>query len=868
MTYLSPGVYVEEVPSGPRPISAAPTSVVAILGTTRRGPVLEPTRVVGWEEFVRRFGPPTSRSVTGESAYGFFANGGPAAWIVRVDPSTSASWQVSDVGGTPAFGVTAASPGAWGNGLHVAVSEDTSGGAGSFFRATTTGPEVAVTSSGTHTLEVASTAGLRVGDPLALVPVPASGAVPEPVEATVTGLTGTSVSLNATAAATMAPGSTIASAVASGGTTLHLASGRGFHRGDVVVLVHPNGRRSSAVATSASASGSSATLELDAAPGFVPGAAFVQRRHRYVATAAVPGAPTGSPVPRTNLAFSTLTFERARAAPVQADMGASLPGRDRARLTAADGRTATWASNTFGVVGSAPVPPGRVMVEAPVVAVRLADTGLSVTGLEAATVTAQYGFLPDGARVTYSGAGATSVVATRSGGGFTLAPAPDPGDTFTDAEFTLQANADAGITVRCAVKPREGDRLAIDGDFAPVTGVDEVGGDVYVLRFPPATVVSDPAQARFDLFAVENAGAVPHRFALTVDDGVSVEAFPGLSLDPLHPRYYAKDGMVNGVSGLVSVAARAAGAPPVSLAATPFYLSPDQAGADRPATSEDLRQGLARLEEVPEPAMVIHPDATLIQDPLIQAGAVDQVVSHCEDHRLYAVLDAPDLEDQQLLDWRNATVSSTYASVYAPHLRIETLDPDSTARFTTVPPSGFVAGAMARNDRQRGVHQSIGNVEVRAISALSRTYTQRRQDLLNPAGVNLIRAFPGRGQRVWGGRNATDDVTWRYVNVRRLFNMVETSIERATQWVVFEPNTAQTWIRVKVSVENFLDQQWRAGALAGTRPEQAYRVRVGLGETMTETDIDEGRIITEVAIAASKPAEFVIFRVAHKRQSE
>ena len=150
----------------------------------------------------------------------------------------------------------------------------------------------------------------------------------------------------------------------------------------------------------------------------------------------------------------------------------------------------------------------------------------------------------------------------------------------------------------------------------------------------------------------------------------------------------------------------------------------------------------------------------------------------------------------------------------------------------------------------------------------AQTYTQRRQDLLNPADVNLIRAFPGRGTRIWGARNATDDVTWRYVNVRRLFNMIETSVDRSTQWVVFEPNTASTWIRVKVSVENFLDQQWRAGALAGTKPEEAYRVRVGLGETMTETDIDLGLVITEVAIAPAKPAEFVVFRFSHKRLSE
>ena len=185
-----------------------------------------------------------------------------------------------------------------------------------------------------------------------------------------------------------------------------------------------------------------------------------------------------------------------------------------------------------------------------------------------------------------------------------------------------------------------------------------------------------------------------------------------------------------------------------------------------------------------------------------------------------------------------------------------------------VPPSGFVAGVFARTDRERGVHKAPGNERVNGIVGLAEQYSQRRQDLLNPNAVNLIRSFPGRGTRIWGARNATDDVTWRYVNVRRLFSMIETSVDRSTQWVVFEPNTATTWIRIKVSVENFLDQQWRAGALAGTRPEEAYRVRVGLGETMTETDIDVGLVITEVAIAPAKPAEFVVFRFSHKRLSE
>ncbi|MBO3741816.1 phage tail sheath subtilisin-like domain-containing protein [Actinoplanes flavus] len=870
MTYQSPGVYVEEVSSGPQPIAAAPTSVVAVLGTTRKGPVLTPTRVTGWADFVRTFGTASARGYLAESVFGFFENGGPAAWVVRVDPSSEASWTAFDVSGTQSFAITASSPGAWGNTLTVKVRPDVEGASGAFYRASTTGPAVSVTNSGEHVLQVASTAGLRPGDTLALVPVPASGAAAAPVTATVVSLTPNAITLSSTGAAAMTTGSVVAGAAASGAPSVYLATGKGFRVGDVVVAVHPNGARSAARVTDVAPAGSAVRLALDASLGSVPGAAFVLRRANFPATAIVGGQPTGSP-PSTSVPLSALAFERPLTAPVMADLSASAPQSAAARITTSDDRAAVWTTNRFDVVGSAPPPSGRVTVNAPVFAVLLADSGLSITNLTVADAANGYGFLPVGAQVTYTGAGATAVVATRTStlAGFTLAPSPNPAHTYTDAAFTLQADADEGLAVRCAVAPRVGDRLAIGAAFAEITDMAEVGGDTYVLRFPASTAVSDNTQRRFGLYAVESASVVAERFAVTVSEKDAVlESFTGLSLSEHHPRYYAKDDVVNGVSALIRVAPRAAGAPAVSLAAAPFYVAPDKFGADKPATNDDFRFGITCLEEVPEPAMVICPDLVTVGDPLLRADLVGQIVAHCEEFRRFAIVDAPDEDDEALLAWRNTTVASTHAAVYAPHLKIVTIDPDAGDRFTTVPPSGFVAGVFARTDRLRGVHKAPGNEAVTGIVGLSRSYTQRRQDRLNPGGVNLIRAFPGRGTRLWGARNATDDTRWRYVNVRRLFNMIENSVDRATQWVVFEPNTAATWIRIKVSVENFLDQQWRAGALAGTRPEQAYRVRVGLGETMTEADIDLGLIITEVAIAPAKPAEFVVFRFSHKRLSE
>jgi phage tail sheath protein FI len=152
-------------------------------------------------------------------------------------------------------------------------------------------------------------------------------------------------------------------------------------------------------------------------------------------------------------------------------------------------------------------------------------------------------------------------------------------------------------------------------------------------------------------------------------------------------------------------------------------------------------------------------------------------------------------------------------------------------------------------------------VVVNSITGLDVAITKGEQDILNPRNINAIRTFPGRGIRVWGARCITSDSSWRYVPVRRLFLYVEESIDEGTQWVVFEPNDYTLWARVRQSISNFLTRVWRDGALLGTKPEEAFFVLCGLGTTMTQDDIDNGRLIVQVGIAPVKPAEFVIIRI-------
>jgi hypothetical protein len=189
-----------------------------------------------------------------------------------------------------------------------------------------------------------------------------------------------------------------------------------------------------------------------------------------------------------------------------------------------------------------------------------------------------------------------------------------------------------------------------------------------------------------------------------------------------------------------------------------------------------------------------------------------------------------------------------------------------------LPPSGAVAGVYAAVDRTRGVWKAPANVSLADVSGVAVKVNDQRQEDLNVSttgkSVNAIRVFAGKGCLVWGARTlAGNDNEWRYVPVRRFFNMAEESIKKATEPFVFEPNDRGTWVRVRAMIENFLTVQWRQGALAGSVPAQAFYVKVGLGETMTSQDILEGRMIIEIGMAVVRPAEFIILRFAHKMQT-
>ena len=260
------------------------------------------------------------------------------------------------------------------------------------------------------------------------------------------------------------------------------------------------------------------------------------------------------------------------------------------------------------------------------------------------------------------------------------------------------------------------------------------------------------------------------------------------------------------------------------------------------------RSGIKCFEEVDEIAIVAAPGQ-------ISAAVQDALLTHCEMRKdRFAILDSPETISGGI-DRLPKPRDSKYGAYYFPWIQV--YDPDKGNVY--VPPSGHIAGVYSRTDSERGVHKAPANEQIRGALGLKYAVSKGEQDLLNPKGINAIRNLNG-AVRIWGARTLSTDPSWRYINVRRLFIMVESSIERATQWVVFEPNDHRLWKRVTRTISSFLTLLWRNGALMGTSPEQAFYVKCD-EETNPAEVVDAGQLVVEIGLAPVKPAEFVIFRI-------
>ncbi|HET6358888.1 phage tail sheath family protein [Streptomyces sp.] len=281
------------------------------------------------------------------------------------------------------------------------------------------------------------------------------------------------------------------------------------------------------------------------------------------------------------------------------------------------------------------------------------------------------------------------------------------------------------------------------------------------------------------------------------------------------------------------------------------------------------RSGLSGLEAIDDVTMVAAPDLMTAYErgdlSREQVKAVQlAMINHCEGmaNRMAIIDPLPDLNPTAAYEWRqNETgFDSKFAALYYPWIKVA--DPSDGDTFM-MPPSGHVAGLWARNDEARGVHKAPANEVLRGALDLGVQITRGEQERLNPAGINCIRSFPGRGIRVWGARTLSSDPAWRYLNVRRLFNYLEESIFLGSQWVVFEPNDERLWATVRRNVAAFLVGEWRQGALFGATPDEAFYVKCD-AETNPPDVIESGQVICEIGVAPVKPAEFVVFRISQE----
>ena len=295
--------------------------------------------------------------------------------------------------------------------------------------------------------------------------------------------------------------------------------------------------------------------------------------------------------------------------------------------------------------------------------------------------------------------------------------------------------------------------------------------------------------------------------------------------------------------GKPAPAAAASPAGPAVAAVNPgLYIGKDE-GPGR-------RTGLNVFNDISEISLVLAPGQS---EPAIQ----DAVISHCENNKYrFAILDSAEELGKDGIAKMPKPRDSQYAAYYFPWIQV--YDPDKGNIF--VSPSGHMAGIYSRSDAERGVHKAPANEIVRGALGLKYNISRPEQDFMNPRGINCIRNMGDRGIRVWGARTISSDPSWRYINVRRLFLMIEQSIEIGTQWVVFEPNDQNLWKRINRDITAFLLRIYNSGALMGKSPEEAFYVKCD-SETNPPEVVDAGQMVCEIGIAPVKPAEFVIFRI-------
>lgn len=573
------------------------------------------------------------------------------------------------------------------------------------------------------------------------------------------------------------------------------------------------------------------------------------------------------------------------------------------------GEKVTVSLNAAKTQNTSNLPPGSVLAAVapppPALAQPVTATGTTVTASAPFTATLPANVMVENEvmSVTAVDAAKTKLTVTRGSNaaahaaGATMLPQVGAVATAIDTSATTLTLASPLTTVAPSV-------ILVDTEQMGVTAIDPGGTKLTVTRgingttaathaanapvFSPATPVTLYANGTSGTFT--NGGNAlpsptpPGVYLLTLRVSAlgasgSPLVYDGLGLDPAHPSYIGValgptpprhiDALQNQVAVTVASGFSASQlfmelfpgwSGPPATASISYTLSKGNDGAE--PTSTDYDNALKGFEGLEDIAIVAAPGSSAFAQ---SQAIINSLITHVSRERAYriAVLDTPPNQIASDNEDVRAQIDNSYAALYVPW--VITPNPlytsgSSLPAEVAVPPSGFIAGIYARNDEQNSVAKAPANEVVLGALDFERNITFAEQATLNPLGINCLRYFPDRGYRVWGARTATSDSEFMYVNVRRYLIYLEHSIDNGSQWAVFENNGPALWARVKDSIDSFLRNEFAEGRLLGNSPADAYFVRCDR-TTMTQNDLDNGRLVCLIGVALLKPAEFVIFRI-------
>jgi len=813
--YLAPGVYVEEVASANKPISAASTSTSAMVGMTQRGPVGRPTLVTSAGDFARKFGGRLNPLEFGGgldmlpyAAQGFFGNGGSRLYVVRI---TGAGANESELRLTAATGTAAD---------NMSVQQRAAA------------DQATILLSNAATLAAGDSLLVANGDDSAFVTVDPAALSARITVAT--GLTNLHYAAEIITVQTLTEVTTIANVDVENAAIVTVTDGSGLAVGDIIIVGTAETAELAVVEAIAT---NEVTFKTPLIHAHAAGAdVFTLEDSDTDSTLVSQAGPSGLPV-HLELVDAT-GFDANEVIRIGSAVDANVEFAFISGVSQLATLTAPLESNQpAGVI---------VMPAVQVATVHAISQGVWGRQLRLRSIE-------------------NSLVITTSVG----VAAENSNQIRLTSAFGLYPES---IILIGTAPPEDGSapdtRLRVE-----VRSVDTNSGVVTLEQDLPAEVP-------------ENTIVSSQEFALIIErintDGKVVESelFENLSLSSEHPHYApniiglwdtgSDTPSATGKSALIRMSDQADGATRI-LPLTHGVRRHLQGGTDGVAGVNDAsfigissndpgqRTGIEALRNVASISLVSVPGRTNV-------NVHKALINHCESMRYrFAVLETPLGSNFDASQTYRQNFDNTRCALYYPGLTIaDPFGPDGSTRNVT--PSGHMMGLYARVDNTRGVHKAPANEVVRGILSFETKLSKGEQDILNPKNLNCFRDFRDefRGLRAYGARVATSDSSWRYINVRRLLLMIEQSLDTGLQWAVFEPNEKPLWDGVKQSVTGFLNTVWRSGALEGQTQEEAFFVNIGYGVTMTQDDIDNGRMIVEIGVAPVRPAEFVIARISQK----